>query len=117
MATQPVADDFRTRVKQASEAGVITGDGHGLYSPEFYAPHFTAEELAGLVHKYESDPSSWKSTIYDANGNAVTELEAIYNLDFLYWVVRQLNITEYGYYNGRGSQAQELARVITEALA
>ena len=44
-------NNFTTKVKEALEAGVITGDGHTLFSPEFYAPHFTAEELdeAGLI--------------------------------------------------------------------
>lgn len=114
-----VADsDFITRVREAKEAGIIIGDGHGLYSPEFYAPHFSEEELskARLVQTHKSD-GTHKGSIYGPDGSVIEEMKAVYNLSFLYWVARKVGVTESVQANGRGSQAQELVRYITDALA
>ncbi len=105
---------FRDKCIEAMNNNVIIGDGHSLYGAEFYAPYFTEEELteAGLLCTHKSDKSSWKSTIYDGNGKAVSELKAVYNLEFLYWVVRKLGLEKYPRAHGRGSQAQELVSFI-----
>ena len=49
---------FINKVQEALKAGVIIGDGHTLFAPEFYEPYFTATELAHLIHKHESHGSS-----------------------------------------------------------
>lgn len=108
---------FISKVQEALKDNIIIGDGHTLFAPEFYAPHFTAEELAHLIHKHQSDGASWKSTIFDENGNVIPELEAIYNLDFLYWLAGQLGVTKNTTAMGRGSQAQQLVGFIREAIA
>lgn len=107
-------NNFRDRCVSAMSNNVIIGDGHSLYGAEFYSPYFTEEELteAGLLRNHASDNSSWKSTIYDNNGNALDELFAVYNLEFLYWVVRKLGLEKYPQAIGRGSQAQELVSFI-----
>jgi hypothetical protein len=107
---------FINKVQEALKAGVIIGDGHTLFAPEFYEPYFTATELAHLIHKHESH-GSWKSTIFDENGEVIPELEAIYNLDFLYWLASKLGVTERTTAMGRGSQAQQLTGFIREAIA
>jgi hypothetical protein len=107
---------FINKVQEALTAGKVIGDGHTLFAPEFYEPYFTAEELAHLIRKHESDGASWKSTIFDEDGNVIPELEAIYNLDFLYWLAGQLGVTERTTANGRGSQAQQLVGFIREVL-
>jgi hypothetical protein len=110
-------NNFTTKVKEALEAGVITGDGHTLFSPEFYAPHFTAEELdeAGLIETHESDGTP-KGTIFASDGTIIEKLEAVYNLEFLYWVASRVGVTEQTRSMGRGSQAQELVGFIRKAL-
>ena len=110
--------DFIARVREAREAGIIIGDGHGLYSPEFYAPHFSEEELkkARLIETHKSD-GTHKGSIFAPDGSVIKEMKAVYNLNFLYWVARKVGVTEYVRANGRGSQAQELVGYITDALA
>lgn len=106
------------KTKQALEAGVIIGDGHTLFAPNFYAPFFTEEELknAGLIEVHESD-GSFKGSIFDNDGKVIEKLEAVYNLSFLYWLAGALGVTEHTRANGRGSQAQELVGFINAKLA
>lgn len=102
------------------EAGIIIGDGHSLFAPEFYAPYFTAEELAkaNLIQTVKSD-GSLKGSIYDRKtGQPLDSLEGVvYNLSFLYWVTRQIGDTRWPRAEGRGSQASELVGFISETLA
>lgn len=111
-------DEFRQRVIEAMENGKIFVDGHTLYSPEMYAPHFTEAELqkAGLIVIHKSD-GTLKGTITDAHGSVIPEVKAVCNLDFLYWVASKVGVTQSVRANGRGSQAQELVGYIREAVA
>ena len=111
--------DIKTRAREAQEAGIIIMDGHTLFDAEYYSPHFTVEELteAGLIETHKSDKSSWKSTMYDTDGNVIEELTAVYHLNFLYWLARQVGADSYPRAMGRGSQAQELVGNIRQALA
>lgn len=110
-------NNFNIKVKNALDAGIIIGDGHSLYAPEFYEPFFTADELfeARLIQTHKSD-GSHKGSIYDDNGAIIDEVQGVYNLNFLYWVSGQLGIEETPRANGRGSQAQELVRFIINKL-
>jgi hypothetical protein len=92
----------REHIKKAIDDGVIIGDGHSLVDPSHYVG-FDVEKLT-VTHK--SDFSNGKSTIY-TNGIPVEELVAVYNLDFLYNIVRQLGLNCDTSYFGRGSQARE----------
>lgn len=118
MTTSVNPHEFRARVNEAFEAGIIIGDGHTLFAPEHYAPHFTAEELyeAGLIRNHRSDGSP-KGSIFAADGSVIEVVKAVYNLDFLYWlaygVSDEVNITAMG----RGSQAQQLVDCIAKALS
>lgn len=107
------------RTKDALADGTVTGDGHTIFYPSFYAPHFSEDELreAGLIHIHESDTSDHKSTIFSKDGKPMEKLEGVYNLVFLYWLCGALGIDSNNNYNGRGSQAQELVRRIGGALA
>lgn len=107
------------RTKDALADDKIIGDGHTIFSPKFYAPHFTEDELrkARLIQTLESDYSDPKSTIFDKDGNPVESMEGVYNLSFLYWLCGALGIDSNNDYNGRGSQAQELVRRVKEALS
>ena len=108
----------KEKVREAIKANIIIGDGHTLFYPEYYAPHFTLSELteAGLVENHESD-GSYKGTIFAHDGSVVDELKAVYNLDFLYWVAIQIGADTNIQSMGRGSQAMELVRNINKALA
>lgn len=107
------------RTKQALADNKIIGDGHTIFEPTFYAPHFSEDELrqAGLLTTLTSDYSSPKSTIFDKNGTPLESLTGIYNLSFLEWLADQLGVTDYRICNGRGSQAQAIVQAIKEALA
>ncbi len=107
--------DFKDRVRQALEADVIIGDGHTLFAPEYYTGYFTLDEIGHLITKHKSDGTG-KGSIFAPNGSVIDELEAIYNLDFLYWVARHMGITTRVWREGRGSQAQELVGYIREHL-
>jgi hypothetical protein len=111
--------DIKEKTRQALEDGKIVGDGHTIYKPSFYEPHFTLDELkeANLLERYESDFSSGKTTIYDNDGKPMDYVYGVYNLTFLYWLANQLNVTGYRECFGRGSQAQVLVDAIREALS
>ena len=102
------------KTKEAIADGKIVGDGHTIFNPDFYAPHFSEAELrkAKLIHTHKSDTSSHKATIFGKDGNPIEKLEGIYNLYFLYWLCGALGIDSNNDFNGRGSQAQELAQRI-----
>jgi len=110
--------DLLQRTSNALADGKVIGDGHTIFLPEFYAPHFTEDELrkARLIQTLESDYSNPKSTIFDANGNPVDKMEGVYNLSFLYWLCGALGIDSNNDYNGRGSQASELVRRIRQQI-
>jgi len=110
-------DEFRQRVVEALKNGTIEGDGHTLYSPEFYAPYFTEAELgeAGLIQTYKSDGTG-KGSIFAPDGSFVEETTAVYNLSFLYWVASKVGVTESVRANGRGSQARELVGFISDKV-
>jgi len=109
---------FKDKVKDALTDGTIDPDGHSINTPEFYQPHFGIAELyeAELIQTHESDTSDHKTTIYDHNGNPISHLTGINNLDFLKWVNYNLNTGKYSDKFGRGSQAQELVTFIKEAI-
>ena len=82
----------------------IYPDGHTIFYPEHYAPHFDVE-AAGLVLTYESD-GTHKGSIYDAGGNILPSLKGVYNLHFLRWLaVEQLGLAP-STASGRGFAAQ-----------
>jgi hypothetical protein len=55
--------------------------------------------------------------MYGPNGIVIQKLEAVYNLEFLYWLSRSLGVVQSPIAMGRGSQAQELVSFIRAALA
>ena len=99
----------KEQVRKALDADVIRGDGHTIYAPSFYEDHF---DVAHLEVEYESDYSNGKSTIYDNEGVPMDKTTGVYNLSFLRWVASELGL-DYRSKGGRGSQAQEIARVIS----
>ena len=113
-----IKTDFISKVKQAIEGGVIVGDGHSIYSPEFYAPYFSEAELneAGLITEHESDESDYKSTLFDSNGKKVAGIKGVYNLYFLEWLNGKLGTGKWSNKNGRGSQASDYVGFIYEAV-
>jgi len=110
--------DLRRRTKDALASGIIVGDGHTIFFPEYYAPYFSEDELraARLICTLESDFSDPKSTIFDRDGNPMDEIEGVYNLAFLYWLCGALEICSSNFFSGRGSQAQELVRRLHEEI-
>jgi len=110
---------FQTRVLQAMHDGMIEGDGHTIFSPQYYAPHFSEEELrdAGLIQNFRSDLSDHKGTIFGNDGIVREELkDSVYNLDFLYWVRHELGIDEPVTMIGRGSQARQILGQIRQVV-
>jgi len=110
---------FQTRVLQAMHDGMIEGDGHTIFSPEYYSPYFSKDELreAGLIQNHRSDLSNHKGTIFGNDGVVREELkDSVYNLDFLYWVRNELGIDEPVTMIGRGSQAQQIVGQIRRVV-
>lgn len=108
-----------TKVNEALVAGKICADGHTIFSPAFYAPFFSEDELraAGLVRNFKSDLSDHKGTIFGNDGIVREELkDSVYNLDFLHWLHQQLDIDEPVTMYGRGSQAQQIVEQIYRKL-
>lgn len=107
------------RTKDAIADGKIIGDGHTIFNPSFYAPHFSEDELrkAKLIQTYKSDKSDHKSTIFGTDGKPMAKLKGVYNLEFLYWLCGALGINSHNDFNGRGSQADALASRIRKELA
>lgn len=110
--------DIKEKTRQALSDGKIVDDGHTIFRPDFYEPHFSLDELrqAGLVERYESDFSSGKTTIYDNDGNPMDYVYGVYNLTFLYWLAKKLGVTGYRECFGRGSQARAIVEAIQEEL-
>jgi hypothetical protein len=83
------------RTKDALADDKIIGDGHTIFSPKFYAPHFTEDELrkARLIQTLESDYSDPKSTIFDKDGNPVESMEGVYNRSAVRWVLTPTTTT------------------------
>jgi hypothetical protein len=108
-----VSDITKAQIRKAVADGVIFGDGHTIYKPSVYTDHFDLPD--DLVQTYKSDTSNHKSTIYANDGSIIPELEGVYNLDFLRWLVCDLDLYDLTRdYNGRGSQASEYVRVLRE---
>ena len=105
----------------ATALSLIDGDGHTLYSPEYLITKgYPIEFVKGITYRHESDYSSGKSTIFDANGNPVDSLLAVAALTFHYAVARELGLKggeDYETYNGRGSQARSIADAINKLVA
>ena len=97
-------------VRDALKDEIIFGSGHDIMNPDFYEKYF---DVSHLITTFKSDFSDHKSTIF-VNGEAVEELDGIYNLSFLYWLAGQIGLTsdDYGSYGGRGFQAQAIERSI-----
>ena len=108
-----MSDITKAQIKKAIEDDVIFGDGHTIYKPSVYTDHFDLPD--SLVRTYKSDTSDHKSTIYANDGSIIPELQGVYNLDFLRWLVREVDLLDRaGSRMGRGSQAQEYVRVLRD---
>ena len=108
-----MSDITKAQIRKAIEDDVIFGDGHTIYKPSVYTDHFDLPDR--LVRTYKSDTSDHKSTIYANDGSIIPELQGVYNLSFLEWLVRELGLyNQTRDYNGRGSQAQEYVRVLRD---
>jgi hypothetical protein len=110
-------DSIIERTRSALADGTVIGDGHTIFSPEHYAPHFPLTEIAPLGRTYESDGSP-KGTIF-RDGKAMPSVSGVYNLAFLYWLAEQVgaDATDARRMMGRGFQAQSLVAAIKQAVA
>ena len=104
----------KQQVVNAIDEGLINGDGHSIYPPDFYVGQgFDCEHL---TTEFESDTSSPKTTIFK-NGVPQEKVTGIYALDFHYWVAGQCGLAsgvDYDEKYGRGSQAQAIASALAK---
>ena len=106
-----MSDITKAQIRKAFEDDVFFGHGPTIYKPSVYTDHFDLPD--DLVQTYKSDTSNHKSTIYANDGSIIPELEGVYNLTFLEWLVGELGLYDQTRgYMGRGSQAQEYVRVL-----
>ena len=102
-------DELRERVRRGLAEGVIVDDGHGLYGAEQYEPLFPVRAW-GLVTKYRSNGTP-KGTIF-VNGRPVRELEAVWNLSFLEYLLRLAGLPS-STAMGRGTAARDSVDALT----
>ena len=89
---------------------VVFGDGHGFYDPTFYTEAgVPALFVYPLLSVTKSDPSDFKTTLFDGNGKEVDELLSVHHMRFLYAVSVPLEVDLHSMKMGRGSQASEYA--------
>lgn len=93
-------------------------DGHSIMIPAALRKVGVPKELvAAHTRVFKSDFNDPKSTIFDnKTGKPVKEMKGVYGLEVLDDIVRQLNLPCKDFF-GRGSQAREYQRVITEHFA
>jgi len=94
------------------------GDGWTIFAPSAYTDlGFSLDELKPIIKEHESNRADYKETIFDSKGGVMDKCEGIYNLDFLYWFARKLDIdTAVASFFGRGSNARALSAAILNKL-
>jgi hypothetical protein len=98
-------------VRAALADETLWPDGHGIYPPEYYEPHFDVR-AAGLVHTYHSDGTHKGSIYSNATGEVLESLEGVYNLSFLEWLAVTTLRLPYATASGRGFRAQQYVTMI-----
>jgi len=93
----------KEKIKQAIDDKIIVGNGHAILAPE----HYEGFDVKHLIRKHKSDFSAGKTTLYDEDGIPLEDCDGVYNLDFLYYICDELNLSVQQFI-GRGFQAQEL---------
>ncbi len=76
-------------VRAALDDGTICPDGHTIFEPSFYEPHF---DVSHLAHTFNLD-----GTITDSifrNGVLVKSVQGVFNIDFLSWLHGELGIKD-----------------------
>lgn len=103
----------KAQVRYAIGEDVVNGNGHDLYDSKMYTElGFDCEHLC---QTHTSDPTNHKETVFDSEGNILTEVRGIYSLDFHVWLADICGLeqgVDYAPQMGRGSRA----RVIRDAL-
>lgn len=93
----------------------IDGDGHSINDPAFYIELGWPEDfIAGSTVVHESDRSSYKGSIFDANGNFLDRLEGVDSLSFHRRIGALFGINAPAHISGRGSQARSIAGQLRE---
>ena len=107
-----MSDITKAQIKKAIEDGVVIPDGHSIFAQSFYKDHFDLPDH--VIDKHRSG-NGHKSSIYANEGSFIPEVEGVYNLSFLTWLVCAVDLYDQTRdYLGRGSQAQEYVRVLRE---
>lgn len=97
----------------------VGGNGHSILKSSYLVEiGFTPEFAKGYTEEHKSG-DNYKETLFDKNGNKAESLSGVYALSFIYGIARdmEINTDSARRLNGRGFQAQELARLIQAKLA
>lgn len=97
-------NEAKATVLAAIADGTIDADGHGIWNPAAYLPHYDVVEM-GLVRTYRSD-GTHKGSIFGHDGKVMTSLEGVYNLSFLNTLIGMYKLP-FPTATGRGFQAQQ----------
>jgi hypothetical protein len=97
----------KEEIKKAIDNEVIIGDGHSIYSPDFYVGF----DVGSIAYCHTSDGTG-KGTIF-TDGEPVKELVGVYNLEFLYMIAGHCGVKYESKY-GRGSQARAIVDSLKE---
>jgi hypothetical protein len=97
-------------------AEALNGDGHGVYSPEWYTDRgWDSDLISGLTFTHRSD-GTYKGSIWDGDGNMIPEIRGVYSLTFHEAVADILGIVEHHEMNGRGFRAQAVAAKVRQMI-
>lgn len=87
----------------------LNGDGHGLYSPEWYTEVGWPEEMISRLNVVHTSDGTVKGSMWDHNGNIIAEQRAVYSLTFHYLVADIVGSSSHLGMFGRGSAARAIA--------
>jgi len=93
----------------------LGGDGHGLYDPNFLTELGVPEPLVTSVTTTHRSDGTYKGSIFDANGDLITETRAVYSLSLYRAINSDLGLPGSSMM-GRGFEARQLHGQIAAAL-
>lgn len=113
----PLREDLTRQLREKpSMMEAINGDGHGLYSVEWYTSKgWESAYVAPLNVKHVSD-GTVKGSMFDADGNIIKAQVAVYSLSFHYRIADIFGIDSHLRFFGRGTAARHIAEEVRKIV-
>lgn len=94
----------------------VNGDGHGLYSVEFYTSKGWDSDFVAPMNRRHVSDGSVKGSMFDGNGNIIAEQVAVYSLDFHERLAVLLDVDGWTQFFGRGTTARFIAEQVRKMI-